>query len=95
MLPRAVAAALTRAQLELRSYEDIQPREVAEFANLLQMHYHAFSNREKHQRMARDLAAATESGICDLLKFIHKAACKLLECSNPAYLLRNKAGSET
>lgn len=81
MLLRAVAAALINAQLQLRSFEEIQLHEAAEFAKLLEMHYFSFSKRERHQEMARELAAASNHGICDLLEFIHKAARKLLECS--------------
>ena len=80
-LLRAVAAALINALLQLRSFEEIQLNEAAEFAHLLEMHYCAFPTREQHQQMARELEAASTRGICDLLKFIHKASCRLLKRS--------------
>ena len=89
----AAAATLAKAQLEFRCYHGIQQQEAAEFARMLALHYYSFADREKHKKMAAELAAALEAGVCALLKFVHKAALELLRRSPVAHSLRNKASS--
>ena len=45
---------------------------------LLGAHSASFSKREQHHQVARELTAALDSGVKDVLKFIHNAASKLL-----------------
>ena len=79
MLSCAAAAALTRAQPELRCYREFQTREAAESALILEMHYHSFKDQEEHQQIAVELAAALADGTGALLTFAYRASRELLD----------------
>ena len=91
MLSCAAAAALTRAQPELRCYREFQTREAAESARMLEMHYQSFEDQKEHQQMAVELAAALADGMGALLKFVYRASRELLRSSPAVHSLRCKA----